>query len=158
MDSIKKREIAIGAIFLAIGLGYLYMTSGIARKQFIDGAFVPYILSITMCVLGVLQIREAYKLPQRDAISEPDKADYRTVWKTLGLIVAYAAFLQPVGFPIMTVLYLFAQFIVLTPANKNASYAVYGAIAVITSAVVYITFRHAFDMILPVGMLNGFIE
>lgn len=158
MDSIKKRELAVGAFFLAIGIGYLYMTSGIARKQFIDAAFVPYLLSITMCVLGILQIREACKRSSLEASGELEKTDYRTVWKTLGLIVAYAAFMEPVGFPITTVVYLFAQFIVLTPSDKKVGYVLYAAIAVITSAVVYITFRHAFDMILPVGILNGFIE
>lgn len=72
--------------------------------------------------------------------------------------MAYAAFLEPVGFPIMTVVYLFSQFIVLTPTDKKVSYPMYGAIAIITSAVVYLTFRHAFDMILPVGLLNGLID
>lgn len=158
MDYIKKREVAVGAFFLVVGIGYLYLTSAIPRKQFIDAAFIPYVLAITMCLLGVLQIRDAYKLASSERAGAQDTADYRTVWKTLGLIVAYAAFLERVGFPIMTVVYLFAQFIVLTPADKKISYGVYGAIAVITSAVVYLTFRQAFDMILPVGLLSGFID
>jgi len=158
MDTIKKREVAVGAFFLVVGIGYLYLTSAIPRKQFIDAAFVPYVLAITMCLLGVLQIREAYKLVGSKQSAAQDTADYRTVWKTLGLIVAYAAFLEPVGFPLMTVVYLFAQFIVLTPTDKKISYWVYGTIAVITSAVVYLTFRYAFDMILPIGLLNGLID
>lgn len=158
MDNIKKRELAVGAIFLLVGIGYLYLTSVIPRKQFIDAAFIPYVLAITMCLLGALQIRAAYKLAANNQSAKQDTADYRTVWKTLGLIVAYAALLEPVGFPIMTVVYLFAQFIVLTPNDKEISYPVYGAISVITSIVVYLTFRQAFDMILPVGLLNGFID
>jgi putative tricarboxylic transport membrane protein len=158
MDFIKKRETAVGVLFLVVGIGYLYLTSTIVRKQFIDAAFVPYILASTMCLLGILQIREAYKLADAKHSGKQDTADYRTVWKTLGLIVAYAAFLEPVGFPLMTVVYLFAQFIVLTPSDKKISYPVYAAIAVTTSVVVYLTFRHAFDMILPVGLLNSFIE
>ncbi|HEY8904616.1 MAG TPA: tripartite tricarboxylate transporter TctB family protein [Rhodoferax sp.] len=158
MDTIKKREIAVGAFFLVVGIGYLYLTSTIPRKQFVDAAFVPYVLAITMCLLGVLQIREAYKLAGGKHAEAPETADYRTVLKTLGLIVAYATLLEPVGFPIMTVVYLFAQFVVLTPVDKKISYVTYGAIAVITSAVVYLTFRQAFDMILPVGLLNDFID
>jgi putative tricarboxylic transport membrane protein len=158
MDFIKKRETAVGAFFLVVGIGYLYLTSTIPRKQFIDAAFIPYILASTMCLLGILQIREAYKLAAAKQSGKQDTADYRTVWKTLGLIVAYAAFLEPVGFPLMTVVYLFAQFIVLTPSDKKISYPVYAAIAVTTSVVVYLTFRHAFDMILPVGLLSSFIE
>ncbi len=158
MSNIKKREFAVGVVFLAVGLGYFYMTSTLPRKQFIDATFVPYILAITMCLLGVFQLREARRLADSETSKTEDSADYRTVSKTLGLIVAYAAFLEPVGFPIMTVVYLFSQFIVLTPTDKKVSYPMYGAIAIITSAVVYLTFRHAFDMILPVGLLNGFID
>ncbi len=62
MGYIKKREFAVGVFFLAVGLGYLYMTSALPRKQFIDAAFVPYVLAITMCVLGVLQMWHAHKL------------------------------------------------------------------------------------------------
>lgn len=158
MGHIKKREYAVGAFFLVVGIAYFLLTSAIPRKQFVDAAFVPYVLAITMCVLGVLQLREAYKLAGSQQAGAPDAADYRTVLKTLGLIVAYAALLEPVGFPIMTVVYLLAQFTVLTPNDKKVSYPMYATIAVITSAVVYLTFRHAFDMILPVGLLNGFIE
>lgn len=161
MGNIRKRELATGAVILAVGLGYLYMTSTLPRKQFIDASFVPYILAITMCVLGVLQIVAATKLGRGEvagAASQPDRADYRTVWKTLGLIVAYVALLEPIGFPIMTIVYLFAQFIVLTPTDKRINYLMYGVIACITSAAVYMTFRYAFDMILPVGLLHNFID
>lgn len=154
----KKREFAAGAFFLIVGLGYLYLTSAIPRKQFIDAAFVPYALAFTMCVLGALQLWDAHKLPAMDQAGAKDTADYRTVWKTLGLIVAYAAFMEPLGFPVMTIVYLFLQFIVLTPTDKKVSYPLYGVIAVLTSAIVYLTFRHAFDMMLPVGVLNGLIE
>ena len=158
MSDIKNREFTTGGFFLAIGLGYLYMASALPRKQFIDAAFVPYVLAIIMCLLGVMQLWAAKKMVVGKQAEEGEKADYRTVSKTLGLIVAYAAFLQPVGFPIMTIVYLFAQFIVLTPADKKVNYPMYGTIAIITSITVYVLFRYAFDMILPVGLLNGLID
>jgi putative tricarboxylic transport membrane protein len=155
MSDIKKREFAVGVFFLVVGLGYLYLTSTLPRKQFIDAAFVPYVLATIMCVLGVLQLRAASKLGAgEDSASKTEPTDYATVLKTLGLIVAYAAFLEPVGFPIMTVIYLFAQFIVLTPTDKKVNYLMYVTIAIITSAAVFMTFRYAFDMMLPVGLMN----
>ncbi|MBS1230908.1 MAG: hypothetical protein H6R17_4185 [Proteobacteria bacterium] len=155
MSDIKKREFAVGVFFLVVGLGYLYMTSTLPRKQFIDAAFVPYVLSTIMCVLGVLQLRAASKLVVGEpSAKQAEQPDYSTVLKTLGLIVAYAALLEPVGFPIMTIVYLFTQFIVLTPADKKISYLTYGIISVITSAAVFTTFRYAFDMMLPVGLMN----
>ena len=155
MSDIKKREFAVGVFFLAVGLGYLYLTSSLPRKQFIDAAFVPYVLATIMCVLGVLQLRAASKLATDEAAEKQvERPDYSTVLKTLGLIVAYAAFLEPIGFPIMTVIYLFAQFIVLTPTDKKVNYLMYVTIAIITSAAVFMTFRYAFDMMLPVGLMN----
>ena len=158
MSNIKKREFAVGVFFLVIGLGYLYMTSTLPRKQFIDAAFVPYILATIMCLLGVVQLWETNKLVVGESAKAEGQADYRTVAKTLGLIVAYAAFLEPLGFPIMTIVYLFIQFVVLTPTDKKVSYPMYGTIAILTSVIVYMTFRYAFDMILPLGPLSGLID
>ena len=79
---------------------------------------------------------------------------YPTVWKTVGLILAYIALMQFVGFPIMTVVYLVAQFTILTPAGQKPNIISYTVIAVLTSAFVYLLFRYAFDMMLPVGFLD----
>ena len=158
MSSLKKREIAVGIAFLFVGLGYLYLTMQIPRKQFIDAAFIPYVLATIMCVLGILQLLEVRKISDSTSSQAQDTSDYRTVWKTLGLIVAYAALMEPIGFPIMTVVYLFAQFIVLTPLDKKVNYPMYLVIAVLTSAVVYVIFRQAFDMLLPVGVFSGMLD
>jgi len=66
----------------------------------------------------------------------------------------YVVLLGPVGFPIMTALYLYLQFIVLTPVNQKVRHLLYAAIAVVTSAVIYLLFREAFDLLLPAGLLN----
>lgn len=158
MGNKKKRELAVGVVFLLIGIVYLYLTTTIPRKQFVDAAFVPYVLAITLCGLGILQLRGAARLADSGSSAKPDDADYPTVWKTLGLIVAYAALLEPAGFPIMTVVYLVAQFIVLTPPDKKVSIPQYTVIAVVTSLVVYLTFRYAFDMLLPLGPLSAFMD
>ena len=42
----------------------------------------------------------------------------------------------------------------LTPTDKKINYLMYVTIAVITSAAVFMTFRYAFDMMLPVGLMN----
>ncbi|MEZ5645531.1 MAG: tripartite tricarboxylate transporter TctB family protein [Burkholderiaceae bacterium] len=154
----KRRELVLGAFFLVVGLGFLYLTSELPRKAFIDAAFVPYILAISMSLLGAMQIRDAYKLSDEPQGQAPEVTDHRTVLKTLALIVAYAVLFTSVGFPIMTVAYLFMQFIVLTPTDKKVNYLNYGLIALITTAVVYLTFRHGFDMLLPTGPLSDLIE
>ena len=50
MSPTKKREFALGIFFLIVGVGYLYMTSALPTKQFIDAAFVPDALAIPLCL------------------------------------------------------------------------------------------------------------
>ncbi len=155
MNSAKKREFALGIIIIAGSLIYLLMTANLPKKAFIDAAFVPYVLGTIMFVLGVMQLRAAKKFQPKAASEKTEEPiDYPTVLKTVGLIVGYTALMPWVGFPIMTVIYLFTQFIVLTPANKKMNYVLYGVIAVISSAAIFLTFRYAFDMLLPTGLLG----
>ena len=155
MGDAKKRELALGFVILAAGLAYLFLTSQLPRKQFIDAAFVPYVLASIMCILGVLQLRAAWSfVPKASSGKDEEAVDYATVVKTVGLVVGYVALLEYIGFPIMTVLYLVAQFVVLTPVRKKVNYVLYAVIAVISSAVIFLTFRYAFDMMLPVGLFD----
>lgn len=155
MGDAKKREYALGFIILIAGIAYLLLTSRLPRKQFIDAAFVPYVLASIMCLLGVLQLRAAWLfVPESSAGKSEEAIDYATVGKTVGLVAGYVALMEYIGFPAMTVLYLVAQFVVLTPVNKKVNYILYTAIAVISSAVIFLTFRYAFDMMLPVGFLD----
>lgn len=81
-------------------------------------------------------------------------SDMWTVGLTLVLIAAYVAALGRVGFPIATGLYLFVQFIVLTPRAIRPPLAVYGAVAVLASALIFATFRYGFGLMLPAGPLT----
>lgn len=141
---------------LLVGLGYLWATANIPRKQEgIDASFMPYVLGSICSLLGVLQLLAAVKLQAAPAKGvSASTADYATVWKTLALIVGYVALLSWVGFPLMTVVYLIAQFYVLTPADQKPRWVLYATVAVVSSAVVYLLFRHAFDLILPLGWLD----
>jgi len=155
MGDLRKREFVLGGFMLAAGIAYLAATGTLPHKHFIDARFVPYILGAIMCVLGVLQLRAAARTPHGEAAPTGAQAvDYATVWKTVGLIVLYTALLSVVGFPIMTALYLFVQFIVLTPGDRKPSLVVYGIIAVVCAAAIYLLFRHAFDLMLPLGPVD----
>jgi len=157
MNKTKQRELIVGIIMLICGLGYMWMSSQVERIEnqygFVDARFVPFALSAIMILLGILQLRAA-----RTAADSEDAAgeitDYRTVFKTLALIIAYIILLEPVGFVLTTVVYLVLQFTVLTPAKLKPNYPQYLLIAVLTSAIIYLLFRYAFDMVLPVGVFG----
>ncbi len=165
MDTYKRKELLVGALMLGAGLFYLFLTINLPRKGFIDASTVPYVLSVGLCLLGALQLLIATKAtqppadPDADADADADSSattppDYPTVFKTLGLIAVYVALLQKVGFPIMTVLYLYAQFIVITPREQKVNHITYIVIAVVTSALIFFTFRQGFDLMLPTGFLK----
>jgi len=157
VDTYKKKELAVGAVMLCAGLFYLVLTINLPRKGTIDASTVPYVLAFGLCLLGLLQLLSARKATRPEA--EPDAApktpaDYPTVLKTLALIAAYIGLLEPVGFPIVTALYLYVQFIVLTPSEQKANHLTYALIAVIASVAIFFTFRHGFDLMLPAGFLD----
>jgi len=148
----KRTEFFLGLIMLFVGLAYLWATTDIARKDSIDASFVPYMLGSMCSLLGVLQLLVAARLEAKPGNVET--VDYATVAKTVGLIVGYVALLSSVGFPIMTMVYLMVQLYVLTPAGQKPRWALYATVAVVSAAAIYLLFRHAFDLMLPLGMLD----
>lgn len=158
MDTYKKKELVVGAVMLCAGLFYLVMTINLPRRGTIDASTVPYVLAVALCLLGALQLLTARKAVRPEATSDDETpsaaADYPTVLKTLALIAIYIALLETVGFIIMTILYLFTQFIVVTPHDQKVKYPSYAIIAVIASVAIYFTFRHGFDLMLPAGFLD----
>lgn len=162
MATCKKKELIIGGVMLATALGYLVMSFKLPGHSGIDAAFVPTLLAAMLCLLAVIQLFSAFATPQAPATDVPhidtedtsNSIDVKTVVKTLALIVGYIALMKPVGFPIMTVVYLYLQFIVLTPTDQKVRHITYAVVAVCTSAVIYLLFREAFDLMLPAGLTN----
>jgi putative tricarboxylic transport membrane protein len=162
MATCKKKELLIGVAMLSAGLAYLVLTLKLPGHSGIDAAFVPTLLSGLLCLLAAMQVLSAFSTVENPAndISTADTtapaigSDVKTVIKTLALIVGYIALLNPVGFPIMTVIYLYLQFVVLTPLDHKVNHLTYALIALISSASIYLLFREAFDLMLPAGLLN----
>ncbi|MGF0336483.1 tripartite tricarboxylate transporter TctB family protein [Ectopseudomonas toyotomiensis] len=168
MNTLNKKELIIGLAMLGASLAYLVLAQQLPGHDGVDAATVPKLLAGLLSLLGVMQLISAFAKPKAAAESaspvpteaEEQPADViepKTVLKTLGLILGYMALLGPVGFPIMTVVYLYLQFLVLTPVNQKARHLTYLLIAVICSALIFLLFREAFDLMLPAGLLNNFI-
>lgn len=159
MSALKKREIALGCFMIVASVIYLLMAKNLPSNHIgiVTAAFVPYALGIIMFGLGLMQLHNARKIPSKTEGGKPaekEEVDYPTVGKTVALITGFAALMPIVGFPIMTVVYLFLQFIVLTPGYSKPNYVLYGIISVIASAVIFLTFRYGFDLMLPTGLLG----
>lgn len=156
MDSYKRNELIAGLAMLGAGIAYLVLTMNLPRRGTIDAAFVPWVLAVALCLLGALQLWVWRKLPDKSAepVEKPEAIDYPTVIKSMALVLLYTALMQPLGFVITTVLYLYAQFIVLTPADEKVKHLQYVLIAVVSAVLIFYIFRHGFDLLLPVGLLD----
>ncbi|WP_420230950.1 tripartite tricarboxylate transporter TctB family protein [Pseudomonas sp. ABY48] len=156
MDSYKRNELIAGVAMLGAGVAYLVLTLNLPRRGFVDAAFVPWVLAVALCLLGALQLWAWRKLPDKspEPAEKPESIDYPTVFKSLALVLLFTALLETVGFVIMTVLYLYAQFIVLTPTEQKVKHLQYALIAVVSSVLIFYIFRHGFDLLLPVGLLD----
>ena len=169
MNTLNKKELIIGIAMLGASLTYLVLAQQLPGHDGVDAATVPKLLAGFLSLLGVMQLVSAFAKPKAAAepaaspapaeAEEPtvEIVEPKTVIKTLGLILGYMALLGPVGFPIMTVVYLYLQFLVLTPANQKARHLTYLLIAAICSALIFLLFREAFDLLLPAGLLNDYI-
>lgn len=162
----NKKELIIGLAMIGCSLAYLVMAYQLPNHQGIDAATLPILLAGFLTLLGVMQVfaalackpqastERANEVHDSPAEETANIAEPRTVLLTLGLILGYIALLGPIGFPIMTVIYLYLQFLLLTPVTHKANHLVYLLISVICSAVIYLLFREAFDLMLPAGLLN----
>lgn len=171
----KKKELITGVIMISVSLAYMVMAYQVPGHDGVDAGTLPVLLAGFLTLLGVFQLLSALpkKAPGAEAPAPaattadlpetpkddtpPDVIEPKTVLLTLGLILGYMALLGPVGFPIMTVIYLYLQFLVLTPVKQKPRHVVYLLTAVICSAVIFLLFREAFDLLLPAGLLNNLL-
>ncbi|SHL39647.1 tripartite tricarboxylate transporter TctB family protein [Phytopseudomonas punonensis] len=169
----NKKELIIGLAMIGSSLAYMVMAYQLPGHGGVDAGTVPALLAGLLILLGVMQVLSAFAakpatveapapntgdLPEMPAEeAAPAVIEPRTVILTLALILGYMALLGPVGFPIMTVVYLYLQFLVLTPVTQKAKHLSYLLISVISSAVIFLLFREAFDLMLPAGLLNNYI-
>lgn len=171
----KKKELIIGVAMIAVSLAYMVMAYQLPGHDGVDAGTLPVLLAGFLTLLGVFQLVSALakKAPDSQApapaatsgdlpeVPQEEKPreiiEPKTVLLTLGLILGYMALLGSVGFPIMTVIYLYLQFLVLTPVTQKPRHVAYLLTAVISSAVIFLLFREAFDLMLPAGLLNNFL-
>jgi putative tricarboxylic transport membrane protein len=157
----KYNDLILGTVMLAFALIYFVMTMQIPRKaQAVDATFVPYILCFLLAGVGIFQtIRglgaaRSYDSSTYVAVRAEDAVDVQTVVKTVSLIILYVMLLNVGGFIIMSTLYLFFQFIVLTPDRLKKNYVMYGIIAALSSVIIFAIFRYGFELMLPAGILG----
>ena len=156
----RTRELIVGACMLGAGIGYFTLAGEIPRRGAIDAAFVPQILAWMMIGLGLMQLVQAWRsLPEGAASDTPPfrPGPYVTVGLSLATIAVFIALLRPLGFPIAAAGFLFLQFLLLTPSDRRRRPILYAGLAILAATVIFLTFRYAFNLMLPAGPLTRFL-
>ncbi len=166
-----KLDIIPGIVLTCFSIAYLCMVPGI--KAFtglgstpLTNHFVPYLwggvllfLSLWLVVRGILKYRRF-----KAAGGVPEKTSAKAVlgdkWEVIASFVAlglYVGLMEPVGFVITTILYTFAQILLLTPReNWKKNYVPAAIVAVITGCLLYYIFKMLLNVLLPSGILGAF--
>ena len=75
---------------------------------------------------------------------------------TFAVIIAYTLVMQPLGFCLSTILFLFLQMLILAPADKR-NLLLFAVVAVAFTALVYVAFRVGLQQLLPRGIIESLL-
>ncbi len=164
-----RTNIVAGSVLALFAAVYFYFSFSI--KPFhglgatpLDSTFIPrlwgaclFLLSMSLVLRGVRERRRVEKSTEGAAAR---RFSLPAFWRnnhevilTFIAIGVYTALLGPVGFTIMSALYIFFQAIVLSPPEKR-NYKAAAAIAVVASVTIDYLFVVLLSVLLPKGILG----
>ena len=118
-------------------------------KNDVGSAFFPKVISVAMIIFAVICLVQALRMEEKE--SKKTDSDKKGGWLTVLLIAGYVVIFEPVGFIISTMIYLFLQILVLTPAEKR-KWPVIIAISVIAPLAIYTLFVYVINTPLTKGI------
>lgn len=158
----KYRDMLWGIAILVICGVMFYETTQIrvfAAMEGLSSRFFPRIVIAVMVVLGgFLTYRGVVHAKQYVPEEKEEKAGLsqgnKCVLQTLAALLLYVVLLEPVGFILSTILYLFVQMLILSSKPTKKQMAAFALISVVTSVGIYFLFTKAFYLMLPAGILG----
>ena len=159
----KSRDLILGVVMLLFSGFYLYFSQQIVTRpklvpSFASARIMPNLLGGLLAILSVIciiqGIRKLKTTPDETAEEKTDKGDLLAVVLTFAVIIGYTLILQPLGFCLSTVIFLFLQMIILAPTDKR-NYLLFAVVAVAFTAVVYVAFRVGLQQLLPRGIIES---
>ncbi len=153
----KYGDLAVGIVFTVLAVLIYGMASQLPPNLLggVGSDFMPKIIAVGMGILGVLQCAEGVRTVRKEAAQEPEeeKPEYLRV---LGTVVAFGIYvftIKPIGFLPCSIVYLFAQMMILAPKEKR-NILLFAGISVVFNVAVYYLFRSGLNVMLPTGILG----
>ena len=153
----RRRNIIAALVLLAFGAGYGILTTQLPVRSLPDTPgppFFPWIntiailaLSATLLVQGLME-----KVGADGPVPAPAAGRQRAIW-ALAVFVVYLAVLPGLGFILATAPFFAALMVLFGEARPLR--VVLGAL--IATGILYLLFRHGFNVFLPTGVLKGIV-
>jgi len=160
----KYGNLYAGIMFLALTVIFAVQVPAIriTRIALVNSMVYPVVILAMLGLLSCTQIWLSVRELKRTKIDdlreagkgEAKKKDSMCVLRTLILSCVYVLLLEPLGFLISSILYVFFQILNLCPRDE-VSVVKFAAIAIISSLVIYVAFRNGLNLMLPAGPLTG---
>ena len=157
----KCRDLIMGAVMLALSVFYLIFTQQIKTRPkltppYAGARVIPNLLGVILAVLSVILIVQGWRKLKAPQEAEEKEADVLAVAETFAVIIGYTVLLQPAGFILSTVIYLFAQMMVLAPTDKRNP-VLFIIVSVAFTAFVFVAFRIGLQQLLPRGIIESLL-
>ena len=161
----RYKDIFGGLFWLVVAVGMYYASFSIrvlaiggGSTSFVGSGFMPRLVAIGMVILSLTIMWQSWqklKFAQTDVNSNEAlsfRERYLPVMVSMGLLIAYIAFMEMLGFVIMTAVYLCGQmFILATPEHRRP--VLFVVISVVSALAIYYTFVEVFQLMLPENRL-----
>lgn len=161
----KYKDLWLGGIMLLFSGFYLIVATQIQTRpkltpSYASARIVPILLGSLLALLSVLLIIQSVRKLRSGSVKEAgeklSRDDMLTVVLTLAVILLYIILMQPLGFCLSSIIYLFLQMVVLAPKEKR-NYVKFIIIAVAFTAVVFVAFRIGLQQLLPRGVIESLL-
>lgn len=152
----KKSDILCSAIFLVFGAAMAYFSLGINKmiETDVGSGFVPKFIAICIMIVAaaklILTLTE--KKPTATA-AKKSNSDLPGGVGTVALMAAYMLSFEPVGFLLSSMVYLFAQ-ILLMSNRENRKPLLFAVISVVLPLIIDLLFVFVIKMPLPKGIFG----
>lgn len=154
----KNRDILSALVLIAVSAYGLYLTCEIPepfRDYDLGAVFLPRLVLILIGALSVLKIVVTLVENRPDFLEKKDTSQFIKGFGTIVLVGLYCFCFRPAGFLLDTVVYLFAQILILVPKEKRKIWKIL-LIDVTATVVIYLIFTRGFAVRLPQGLVKFF--
>ena len=167
-----KNDLFSGIVLSLFAVWYFVMATQIKIMKmlaatYLNASSVPKLWGVLLLILGLILIfrgisamksaKAAGYVPEKRSLSDGMKLFWKNnvaVVEMFVVLLAYIALIQPVGFLIPTIVFLFLEFNILT-RKEERKWALNAILAVIIGLAIYVLFKYGFNMPLPQGILKG---